>query len=207
MNVKYSQGYRKYKSEIPSFLVNRPRILVLHCLERIFAAKDIKSQHIECIDISTGTFKIKSQSQDGSRYLLSFGDSETMCRCGCPDWQKWWLPRKHFVAIFNTYPVWQWENFLSLYLKSPFFSFGEELITKLQSPCNMTSSLTAEEPLTTPHFEEPQAQQNISEKHSFIDQCTSDSKSSPTLDVEEDLPTRQKMTGTRELCAAIYWPS
>ena len=43
MNVKYSQGYRKYNSEIPSFLVNRPRILVLHCIERIFAAKDIKS--------------------------------------------------------------------------------------------------------------------------------------------------------------------
>ena len=46
MNVKYSQGYRKYNSEIPSFLVNRPRILVLHCIERIFAAKDIKNQHI-----------------------------------------------------------------------------------------------------------------------------------------------------------------
>ena len=91
MNAKYSQGYRKYNSEIPSFLVNRPRILVLHCIERIFAAKDIKSQHTECTDISKGTFKSKSQSQDGSWYLLSFGDSETMCRCGCPDWQKWWL--------------------------------------------------------------------------------------------------------------------
>ena len=116
MNVKYSQGYRKYNSEIPSFLVNRPRILVLHCIERIFTAKDIKSQHIECTDISKGTFKIKSQSQDGSWYLLSFGDSETMCRCGCPDWQKWWLPCKHFIAIFNTYPAWQWENLSSLYL-------------------------------------------------------------------------------------------
>ena len=49
--MKYSQGYRKYKSEIPSLLVNRPRILLFgtnilfgtHCLERIFAAKDIKS--------------------------------------------------------------------------------------------------------------------------------------------------------------------
>ena len=56
----------------------------------------------------------------------------------------------------------------------------------------MTSSLTAEEPLTTPHSEEPQEQQNISEKHSLVDQCTSDSKSPPILDVKEDLPTRQK---------------
>ena len=188
----------QYKSAIPSFWTNRLRILVLHCIERIFAAKDIKSQHIECTDISKGTFKIKSQSQDGSWYLLSFGDSETMCRCGCPDWQKWWLPCKHFIAIFNTYPAWQWESLSSLYLNSPFFSLDEDLITKLQSPCNMTSSLTAEEPLTTPHLEEPQEQLNISEKHSLVDQCISDAKSPPTLDVE---------TGTRELCAAIYWPS
>ena len=83
--MKYSQGYRKYNSQIPSFLVNRPRILVLHCIERIFSAKDIKSQHIECTDISKGTIKIKSQSQGGCWYLLSFGDSETMCRCGYPD--------------------------------------------------------------------------------------------------------------------------
>ena len=56
----------------------------------------------------------------------------------------------------------------------------------------MTSSLTAEKPLATPHLEEPQAQQNISEKHSLVDQCTSDLESPPTLDVEEDLPNRQK---------------
>lgn len=130
-----------------------------------------------------------------------------MCHCGRPDWQKWWLPRKHFIAIFNTYPAWQWETFSLLYLKSPFSPLDEELITKLQSPCNMTSSLTAEKPLATPDLEEPQAQQNISEKHSLVDQCTSDSKSPPTLDVEEDLPNPQKITGTRELCAAIYWPS
>ena len=41
--MKYSQGYRKYNSEIPSFLVNRPRILVLHCIKRIFSAKDLRA--------------------------------------------------------------------------------------------------------------------------------------------------------------------
>ena len=46
--------------------------------------------------------------------------------------------------------------------------------------------------MTTPHLEEPQEQLNISEKHSLVDQCISDAKSPPTLDVEEDLPTRQK---------------
>ena len=55
----------------------------------------------------------------------------------------------------------------------------------------MTSSLTAEKPLAISHLEEPQAQQNISEKRSLVDR-TSDSKSPPTLDVEEDLPDRPK---------------
>ena len=41
------------------------RILVLHCIERIFAAKDIKSQDIKCIDIAKETSKINSQSLDG----------------------------------------------------------------------------------------------------------------------------------------------
>ena len=148
--MKYSQGHRKYNSEIPSFVVNRPRILVLHCIERIFAVKDIESQHIECVDVSKKTFKIKSQSQDGCWYLLSFADSETIFDCECPNWQKWWLPCTHFIAIFNNFPAWQWEN-LSLYLNSPFFPLDEKLITKLQSPCNMPSSLTDEEPRTTPH--------------------------------------------------------
>ena len=64
---EYFLGYRKYNSEIPSSLVNRPRIL-------IFTAKEVKGQHIECINITKATIKSKSQSQDGCRYLLSFGD-------------------------------------------------------------------------------------------------------------------------------------
>lgn len=60
---EYSVEYCKYNSEIPSSLVNRPRIL-------IFTAKDVKGQHIECINITKATIKSKSQSQDGCRYLI-----------------------------------------------------------------------------------------------------------------------------------------
>ena len=127
---EYPLGYRKYNSEVPSFLVNRPRIL-------IFTAKDIEGQLIECNDITKGSIKSKTQSQDGCRCLSSFGDSVTMCRCECPDWKERWLLWKHYIAIFNTYPAWQWENLSSVYLDCSFFSLDEGLITKIQSVVKM----------------------------------------------------------------------
>lgn len=138
MNVKFCEGYRKYSADVPHFLVNRPRILVGHCIDRIFAADEIESYHIQCVDDVNGIFKIKSQSQEGQWYHLTFGDSTNMCRCECQDWQKWWFPCKHFIAVFNHYPGWQWENLSPLYQNSPFLSLDEELITQLQSPCSMT---------------------------------------------------------------------
>jgi hypothetical protein len=89
------------------------------------------------MDSRKGSFKIKSQSQEGKWYELTFGDPNKMCRCECQDWQKWWLPCKHFVAVFNHYPCWQWENLSPLYKNSPFFSLDDELINKLQPSCSM----------------------------------------------------------------------
>ena len=88
MNVKFCQGNRKYHTDIPHYLVNRSRVLVAHCI----AADDIQGYHIQCVDDIPGIFKIKSQSLDGTVYCLSFGDANTICKCECLDWQKWWLP-------------------------------------------------------------------------------------------------------------------
>ena len=132
MNVKFCQGYRKYNTDIPHYLVNRPRVLVSHCIDRMFAADDIQRYHIQCVDDIRGIFKIKSQSLDGTVYCLSFGDANTICKCECLDWQKWWLPCKHFIAIFAHYPDWQWEKLSPLYRDSPYFSLDEELLNHLQ---------------------------------------------------------------------------
>lgn len=132
MNVKFCQGYRKYNTDIPHYLVNRPRVLVSHCIDRMFAADDIQRYHIQCVDDICGIFKIKSQRLDGTVYCLSFGDANTICKCECLDWQKWWLPCKHFIAIFAHYPDWQWEKLSPLYRDSPYFSLDEELLNHLQ---------------------------------------------------------------------------
>ena len=134
MNVKCYQGYRKYNKEIPKYLVNRPRLLVTHCLDRMVTAYDIEQYHNKCHDQGHGTFTVKSQSEEGKWYKVRFGDSTTLCYCDCLDWQKWWLPCKHFIAIFNHYPAWQWDQLSPLYRKSPFLNLDEELMSKLIQP-------------------------------------------------------------------------
>ena len=151
--LKFCQGYRKYNTDVPHFLVNRPRILVAHCLERISVAKEIENHHIRCADTKKGIFKIKSQSQEGQWYHLCFGDSTKMCSCECQDWQKWWLSCKHFIAVFNYHPGWQWENLSPLYQNSPFFSLDEELITQLQPSQPLQPQ--SEPPRSDPQQSEP----------------------------------------------------
>ena len=72
-NVRFSSLYRKYKQNIPQFLVNRPRHLVLHCMERWEVAKNIPKSHITVIDDVTGEFKVKSQL-----------DPFSVPQCECP---------------------------------------------------------------------------------------------------------------------------
>ena len=91
MNVKCSDRYRKYNATIPDFLVNKPRILVAHCIERTCSAQDIKPNQVICTDNTLGQFTIKSQSQENQWYTLKFGDADTMPQCDCLDWKRWCL--------------------------------------------------------------------------------------------------------------------
>ena len=91
----------KYNQNIPQFLVNRPRHLVVHCMERWEVAKNIPKGHITIIDDVTGEFKVKSQLEQTVRYNLQFGDPSSMPKCECPDWLQTFLPCKHFLAIFH----------------------------------------------------------------------------------------------------------
>ena len=135
MNVKCSDRYRKYNATIPDFLVNKPRILVAHCIERTCSAQDIKPNQVICTDNTLGQFTIKSQSQENQWYTLKFGDADTMPQCDCLDWKRWCLPCKHFLAVFHQYPNWQWQQLSIMYRESPYLSLDDELICQdTQSP-------------------------------------------------------------------------
>ena len=126
--MRFSSLYRKYNQNIPQFLVNRPRHLVVHCMERWEVAKNIPKSHITIIDDVTGEFKVKSQSEQTVRYNLQFGDPSSMPKCECPDWLQTFLPCKHFLAIFHHLPAWQWDSLPTSYRESPLLLLDDDVM-------------------------------------------------------------------------------
>ena len=127
-NVRFSSLYRKYNQNIPQFLVNRPRHLVVHCMERWEVAKNIPKSHITIIDDVTGEFKVKSQLEQTVRYNLQFGDPSSMPKCECPDWLQTFLPCKHFLAIFHHLPAWQWDSLPTSYRESSLLLLDDDVM-------------------------------------------------------------------------------
>ena len=121
--------YQKYNQNIPQFLVNRLRHLVVHCMERWEVAKNIPKSHITIIDDVTGEFKVKSQLEQTARYNLQFGDPSSMPKCECPDWLQTFLPCKHFLGIFHHLPAWQWDSLpTNNYRESPLLLLDDDVM-------------------------------------------------------------------------------
>ncbi|CAC5404528.1 unnamed protein product [Mytilus coruscus] len=62
MNIQASDQARKYASDIPDFLTNRPPHIVKHCFVRWQETINIPSADIDVVDDINGTFLVKSQS-------------------------------------------------------------------------------------------------------------------------------------------------
>ena len=123
-------NYRTYSSDIPVYLHNKPRGFIQHCVNRIASKCDLSG--ISCK--GDGKFSVLSfSSQQKSCYDLSFGDENTMPKCSCPNWSITGYPCKHFLAVFEKFPAWSWQNMSSLYIKSPFLNLDDEVIPILLS--------------------------------------------------------------------------
>ena len=97
-NFAMSESYRSYNEFVPEYLKGRPRSVVLHCLSRIRKAERFTKESVEQIDKSS-QFTVKSAS--GKEHTLKFTNDENMPECTCKDWTRWYIPCKHFFAVFN----------------------------------------------------------------------------------------------------------
>ena len=89
-NFKMNVRYRKYSSDLPEYLRNRPRELVKHCLKKI--------------SLANSAFSVKSfENNESKRYMVSFGDDVNMQKSTCLDWESSCYPRKHFFAVFRKF--------------------------------------------------------------------------------------------------------
>ena len=99
MNTSYYSQYRSYNKGIPSYLHDRPREFVLHCLERRKIALGSDLSGITCQ--RKVLFSVMSFTNNLSEcYKVYFGNEHEMPKCSCYDWCKTGYLCKHFFAVF-----------------------------------------------------------------------------------------------------------
>ena len=88
MNVQFSSGFKKYQNEIPSYLWNRPKIIVEDILNKM---KQVSPAMIESAQlmptVPETTFLDRADSTHGTEmktYCVNFGTRENFLRCSCP---------------------------------------------------------------------------------------------------------------------------
>ena len=108
VNFKTHSNYRSYSKEVPSYLRNCPRDSVKHCNQKISTAMGADLTAINIV--RQGFFSVKSfANNESERYIVDFGDDETMPKCTCQDWALSQYPCNHFFALFRKYIPWHWD--------------------------------------------------------------------------------------------------
>ena len=119
-NFEQSSANRKYKDSIPTYLHNRPKGVILHCLDRKATSSQFKAEDVH-LTTSEGIFEVKSGD---NTYTVDFRSP----LCTCPDWIQTNYPCKHFFAVFRIYPTWGWNALPSTYLESPRLSLDTKAL-------------------------------------------------------------------------------
>ena len=126
MNVHFSNEYRKYNTDLPLFLHNRPRDFVQHVSTRWTSAQDIPPGNI--VQLDKRSFRVTSVDSSNT-YHVSFGcnSDASMPYCECYDWKKYHWPCKHFCAIFQHVATHGWNSLAADYRDSPYFCLDSDL--------------------------------------------------------------------------------
>lgn len=127
-NYRQLSEYRAYKDSVPLYLHNRPRSVIIHCLDRKTKGERFPVQSVCDMDGTTGVFEVQSES--GSKKTVNFGHHSNMPTCTCKDWQRFHLPCKHFFAVFQHRANWQWEQLPQSYLQSAYLSTDSDALAK-----------------------------------------------------------------------------
>lgn len=140
-NYQQSSMYRSYQSHIPPFLHNRPRSVIIHCLDRKTNSNKILPTHIHDIDTKVGIFEIEKTS--GGKHTVEFGiaSPDQMPSCTCKDWVRYHLPCKHFFSIFTNRLDWGWDKLPSSYLQSAYLSTDNQALENFFQPSAVESQI------------------------------------------------------------------
>ena len=126
-NFKQSDLYWSYNpSVVPCYLQGRPKQTILHCLHRQASSNKFVKANVTCVAGHLGEFEVKGKK---GLHTVRFGDESHDPQCTCRDWRTYHLPCKHFFAVFQYFPEWDWEKLPKKYLASPYLSSNNQAIT------------------------------------------------------------------------------
>ena len=145
---RMTTAYRQYYSWVPELLHQRPRSVIAHSLQRIKNCEKEKytNTDIQRIENAMGMFSVKCKS--GQTVTVNFGVDSGSPSCTCQDWVAHHLPCKHFYAIFQLIPGWNWDKLPKEYVNSPRLSYDKDI---LQSSIPDHSTHTANENALADH--------------------------------------------------------
>ena len=103
LNTRCIDQYRRYNTNVPKYLHNKPHQLLEHWMKQITSAEEFQLGEIKEVDNQCGVFEIKAQSKD-RWYNLSSSSGDIMPNCECLYFGRNGLPCKHFFAVFNHFP-------------------------------------------------------------------------------------------------------
>ena len=133
-NYKYSEGFRRFSNCVPSYQKNRPCNLVLTCLNRFEAGKNVDKTGI--VQVRSGEYLVISYNDNAIRYMVSFGNEKNMPYCTCASWKK---ACKHIFAVFLKFQKWSWDALFLLYVNFPFFQLD---IYSKEKECSAAEDIT-----------------------------------------------------------------
>lgn len=136
---------RSYSSNVPSFLVDRPRQFITHCLNRM--PPSVLEIPPGSITVLENGFSVRSPE---SHNLYTMLINTTGPYCSCSDWKKNHWPCKHLLALLTQYPAYGWDFLPSVYKNQPLFTLDVAFTEKAVSPdstgsCNITDEYNVSE--------------------------------------------------------------
>ena len=126
-NISRLDEFKKYSSNVPKFLHNRPKPFIEHCLKSLPPQKWLDKEDIKSITPGS-VYEVLSESSDGVHKIDFSAPS-----CTCLAWEQKHWPCKHMLVLLTESEDVSWENFPEFYRNHPVFCLDNSVCTLTDS--------------------------------------------------------------------------
>lgn len=116
-NIKCLATDRAYSEDVPTFLHNKPRRFVEHCLSRIPSADVFKENFF--VDVVSDLNLIVRSDSTNTSYRVSLSGRWPTCECA--DWKRHFMLCKHLLAVIVYVPGYSWDSIPDTFRNFPLF--------------------------------------------------------------------------------------